>query len=79
MRTLGDACFDLSKATFCVPLSDSMSPTAHAVVNETNWYQPDVKHTGVESVLRYTNRITYIGKAISQRCQEILYEMSYFK
>ena len=53
VRTL-DVCFDLSKATFCVP------PIAHAVVNETHWYHPDVKYTGVESVLRYANRFTYI-------------------
>ena len=58
--TLGDVCFDLSKAKFCVLLSDSMSPIAHTVVNETHWYHPDLKHTGVESVLRYANRVTYI-------------------
>ena len=50
-QTLGDACFDLSKATFRVPLSDAMSPIAHAVTNKTHWYHADVKHTGVESVL----------------------------
>ena len=34
-QTLRDACFDLSKATFRVPLSDAMSPIAHAVMNDT--------------------------------------------
>ena len=71
-RTLGDVCVDLSKATFCVPLSDSMSPIAHAVMNETYWYHPDVKHTGVESVLRYANWVTNIlgGRQLAKDVRE---------
>ena len=41
-----DACFDLSKATFRVPLSDAMSPIAHAVMKETHWYHPDENTLG---------------------------------
>ena len=43
--------FDLSKATFCVPLVDSSSPIAYAIADEIHWYDRDVKHGGVESVL----------------------------
>ena len=58
--SLGDVCFDLSACTFCVPMTDSHSPIAYAIVNETHWYHPDVSHKGVESVLRNAQYVAHI-------------------
>ena len=55
-----DASLDLTEATFCVPLTDSLSPVAYAIVSETHWHDPDVKHKGVESTLRYAQTNAYI-------------------
>ena len=49
---LGDVCLDLAASTFCVPIIDALSPIAYALVSETHWYDFDVSHGGVESVLR---------------------------
>ena len=57
---LADACLDLSAATFCVPITDALSPVAYAIVAETHWHSPDVSHGGVESVLRYAQQTAYI-------------------
>ena len=57
---LSDVMLDLSSATFCVPMTDFHSPLAYAVVAETHWYDPDVKHQGVECTLRYAQNIAYI-------------------
>ena len=35
--TLCDVSFDLSKAIFCVPIVDKLSPIAYAIVNEIHW------------------------------------------
>ena len=58
--SLGIAAFDLTTSTFCVPLSDYGSPIAKAIVGEVHWYHPDVNHRGVESMLRYVQRIVYV-------------------
>ena len=55
-----DAVLDLSEASFCVPLTDAQSPVAYAIVLETHWHDPDVKHAGVESTLRYAQNTAYI-------------------
>ena len=57
---LSDVCIDLKASTFCVPVIDAKSPVAYAIVSETHWYDPDVRHGGVESVLRYAQMIAYI-------------------
>ena len=57
---LGDVCLDLKASTFCVPVMDAKSPVAYAIVSETHWYHPDVRHGGVESVLRYAQMVAYI-------------------
>ena len=57
---LADACLDLSATTFCVPITDALSPVAYAIVAETHWHSPDVSHGGVESVLRYAQQTAYI-------------------
>ena len=58
--SLSDAILDLSEATFCVPITDAHSPIAYAIVSEKHWYDPDVKHAGVESTLRYAQNTAYI-------------------
>ena len=58
--SFSDACLDLSAASFCVPMTDSQSPIAYAIVMETHWYNPDVSHGGVESVLRLSQNTAYI-------------------
>ena len=58
--SLGDVCLDLSASTFCVPMVDSLSPVAYAIVSETHWHHPDVKHGGIESVLRFSQMTAYI-------------------
>ena len=57
---ISDVSIDLSNTSFCVPLTDSLSPFAYSVINETHWYNDDAKHCGVETVLRYTQKIAYI-------------------
>ena len=58
--TLCDVSFDLSKAIFCIPIVDMLSPIDYAIANEIHWYHPDVKHGGVESVLRQVQSIVYV-------------------
>ena len=58
--TLCDVCFDLTKSTFCVPIVDGLSPLAYSIADEIHWYHPDVRHSGLESTLRETNRVAYI-------------------
>ena len=71
---LSDVTLDLSSATFRVLMTDFHSPLAYAVVAETHWYDPDVKHQGVECTLRYAQNVAYIiggrrlVKAIQKDC-----------
>ena len=58
--SLSDASLDLTSSTFCVPIVDSLSPVAYAIVSETHWHHPDVNHGGVESVLRFSQMTAYI-------------------
>jgi hypothetical protein len=57
---LCDVSLDLSSSSFCVPLTDSKSPFAYSLVNETHWYDEDAQHSGVETVLRYAQKTSYI-------------------
>ena len=74
--SFSDACLDLSAASFCVPVTDSVSPIAYAIVMETHWFDPDVSHGGVESVLRVSQNTAYIiggrelVKGIKRSCTE---------
>ena len=43
-----------------MPLSDSESPTARAIVTEVHWHNFDESHGGEESVLQQVQRISYI-------------------
>ena len=58
--SLCKAALDLTETTFCVPVTDCDSPIAHAIVDEIHWHHIDVKHKGVESVLRQVHRYFYI-------------------
>ena len=49
------AAIDLCSTTFCVPVMDQYSPVAISIVMEIHWQHPDVKHTGIETMLRQTH------------------------
>ena len=57
---LCEAAIDLCRTTFCVPVMDQYSPVAISIALEIHWYHPDVKHTGVESMLRQTQRVAHV-------------------
>ena len=57
---LSDVTLDLTSTHFCVPLMDSGSPFAYSVINETHWNHNDAKHCGVETVLRYAQKVAFI-------------------
>ena len=57
---LCDVMFDLSKTTFCVPITDKHSPIAYSIVNEVHSHHPDIKHSGVETTLRHVQLISFI-------------------
>ena len=58
--TLTDTMLDLSNTTLCVPLVLKSSPVARSIVDEIHWYHDVAKHSGVETVLRYTMKYAYI-------------------
>ena len=58
--TLTDTMLDLSDTMFCVPLVLKSSPVALSIVDEIHWYHEVAKHSGVETVLRYTMKYAYI-------------------
>ena len=45
---------DLNESTFFVPIVDKYSPLAYSIINEVHWNDMTVKHSGVETTLRYT-------------------------
>ena len=51
---------DLSKQSFVVPIVDSDSPLAFAIVNEVHWYSKTAKHRGVETTIRAIMTIAHI-------------------
>ena len=58
--TLSDVILDLTSTSFCVPLAEVNSPFAYSLVAETHWYNHDAMHSGVETVLRYTQKVAYL-------------------
>ena len=58
--SLTDTMLDLCETTFCVPLVIKSSPIAHSIVNEVHWNHNVAKHSGIETVLRYTMKYAYI-------------------
>ena len=59
-KQLSDVIIDLTSISFCVPIVDARSPFAYIVINEIHWYNEDALHAGVETILRYTQKIAYI-------------------
>ena len=57
---LADVTFDLCETSFCVPMVDKLSPVAYSIASEVHWYDFDVRHAGVESVLREIQSIAYL-------------------
>ena len=57
---LSDACIDLTSSTFCVPIVDKFSPLAYALINEVHWHDPDARHLGNETVMRYLLKVAYV-------------------
>ena len=72
VTSMSDIMRDLSSTTFCVPLIDKHSPLAYSIVNEIHWYHDVAKHSGVETVLRYTLNHAYIidGREIVKRIRK---------
>ena len=58
--SMSDVTMDLSASTFVVPVIDSLSPLAFSIVNEVHWYDPVAKHSGNDTVLRYTKKYAHI-------------------
>ena len=58
--SFSDVILDLSCTSFCVPLVESCSPFAYSLVGETHWYNTDAMHSGVETVLRYSQKIAHL-------------------
>ena len=74
-----DVMKDLSSTTFCVPITDKLSPIAYALANDIHWYDPTALHSGVETTLRYILKQMYIidGRSLVKRirthCQRCRY------
>ena len=68
-KEMADVMFDLSSTSFCVPLTDKNSPIAYSIVDEVHMHDKTAKHTGLETVLRYTQNIAYIieGRDLAKR------------
>ena len=70
---------DLSSTTFMVPVIDQHSPVAYSLVNEIHWFDAYAKHSGVETVHRYTMKKAYIIegrqliKNVSKSCERCRY------
>ena len=58
--SLSDVMIDLTTSTFTVPIVDHSSPFAFSIVNEVHWFHPVAKHSGIETVLRYTMKYAHI-------------------
>ena len=68
-KCLSNVMLDLTATSFCVPLVDSRSPFAFSIINEVHWYNHDAKHSGVETVLRYSQKLAHIlgGRELVKR------------
>ena len=47
-----EAAINLCSTSFCVPVMDQYSSVAISIALEVHWHQSDVKHTGIEAILR---------------------------
>ena len=70
---------DLTSTTFCVPLIDKHSPLGYSIVNEIHWYDASAKHSGIETLWRYTLKKCFIiegrevVKKVKKLCQRCRY------
>ena len=55
--SLSDVMIDVTSSTFTV---DYSSPFAFSIINEVRWFHPVAKHSGNETVLRYTMKYAHI-------------------
>ena len=55
-----DRMIDLSQKSFIVPVLDSASPLAYAVVNEVHWHDQTAQHSGIETTIRAIMSIAHI-------------------
>ena len=56
---LCEAAIDICDTTFCVPVMDQYSPVAISIAMEIHWHHPDVKHSGIEPMLRQTQHVAH--------------------
>ena len=60
---ISDKMIDLSKKSFIVPIVDSGSPLALAIVNDIHWYDKTARHSGVETTMRTVMSVAHILQA----------------
>ena len=70
---LCEAAIDLCRTTFCVPVMDQYSPVAISISMEVHWHHQDVKHRGIESMLRQSLKIAHIigGRDLTKSIKRI--------
>ena len=63
---------DSSATSFCVPATSHHSPIAYSIANEVHWHE-EVKHSGIETTLRYVLKKTYIihGRELVKKIKRI--------
>ena len=70
---------DLSSTLFYAPITDRYSPIAFSLVNDVHWHDRTVRHSGVETTLRYVLKQMFIldrralVKSIGNNCQRCRY------
>jgi len=72
---------DLHKTMFCVPVLDKYSPLAYSIVDQIHWHDPAVRHSGNESIWRYTLKQVYIieGRDVVKRIKNGCKRCRYLK
>ena len=76
---MSEAMIDLSSGSFDVPIVEKYSPVSFSIINEIHWNHPTVKHSGVESTIRFVMNVAYIlgvrdlVKAFRRQCTRCRY------
>ena len=71
--------FNLSSASFFVPIIHKNSPIAYSIISDIHWYHKVAKHSGVETLMRYLLQKVYViegrslMKQIRKRCERCRY------
>ena len=67
------AAIDLCRTTFCVPVMEQYSPVAISISMEIHWHHQDVKHRGIESMLRQSLKVAHImgGRELTKSVKRI--------